>query len=120
MKTTKKMRKWYFGVVDHLSSRNFDRVTFIMYCYGLWDILSKMLIGIALFKWNALSDGKSYRVYGLTVVIFYGIGLPTNYHEIAMIISSGFSFEGFSTSFFTYDLCRISMAMGTPVSLDFL
>jgi uncharacterized protein len=106
------MRKGYFDVVAHLASRNMNTDTAEMYRWDLWDILSMMLLGIAFFKWNMLSAKKSYRFYGLMVLGGYAIGLTTNYYEVSTIINNNFSFLSFSETNITYDLGRVSMAIG--------
>jgi uncharacterized protein len=86
--------------------------TLWVYRYDLWDIFSMMLLGIALFKWNVLTAEKSYRFYGIMVAIGYLIGLTTNYFEIKTIISDNFSFLSYSKTNISYDLGRVSVAMG--------
>jgi len=105
-------RKGYLDMVAYLAPRNMETDTTEMYRYDLWDILSMMLLGIAFFKWNMLSAKKSYRFYGLMVLIGYAVGLSTNYYEVSTIMASNFSFMGFSKSFLTYDLGRVGMAIG--------
>jgi uncharacterized protein len=107
-----KMRSGYFTVVKHLAPKNMESDTVWFYEWDLWDILSMMLIGIALFKWNILSAGKSYRFYGLMVAIGYIIGLAINYYEIKMILKDNFSFMAFSKSNITYYLGRLAIAIG--------
>ena len=106
------MRKGYLGVVSYLAPHNKDTDTVWFYRYDVWDVLSMMMLGIALFKLNILSGGKSYRFYGLMLLLGYAVGLSTNYYEVTTIISSGFSFLGFSQTDVTYDLGRIGMTMG--------
>lgn len=106
------MRKGYLDLVIYLGPNNMEGDTIWMYRYDLWDVLSMMLLGIAFFKWNMLSAQKSYRFYGLMVLIGYLVGLSTNYYEVTTIMSSDFSFLGFSKSYLTYDLGRVGMAIG--------
>lgn len=105
-------RKGYLHLVPYLAARNMETDTTEMYRYDLWDILSMMLLGIAFFKWNMLSGNKSYRFYGLMVVSGYAIGLTTNYFEVSTIISNHFSFLAFSKTNVSYDLGRVTMAIG--------
>ena len=107
-----KMRSGYFTVVKHLAPKNMESDTVWFYEWDLWDILSMMLIGIALFKWNILSAGKSYRFYGFMVAAGYIIGLAINYYEIKMILKDNFSFIAFSKSNITYYLGRLAIAIG--------
>lgn len=106
------IRKGYFDVVAFLAPVNTYYNTFFTYRYDVWDILSMMLLGIALYKLNVLSGKKSYRFYGIMALFGYGIGLSVNFYETKLIIDSQFSFLGFSKAFLTYDLGRVPVAMG--------
>jgi len=68
------------------------------YRYDLWDILSMMLLGIALFKWKILSAEKSYKLYRLMAALGYLIGLTINYFETQSIVEANFSLLSFSKS----------------------
>jgi uncharacterized protein len=106
------MRKDYFNVVSFLAPINLHENEHFPYRYDLWDVLSMMLLGIALYKLKILSAEKSYVFYGIMIVLGYGIGLCVNYYETHLIINSHFSFLGFSKSHITYELGRTPIAMG--------
>ncbi|HEX5169862.1 MAG TPA: DUF418 domain-containing protein [Cyclobacteriaceae bacterium] len=106
------MRKGYFEVVAFVAPLNTHFNEHFPYRYDLWDVLSMMLLGIALFKMKILSAEKSFRVYGLIALIGYSIGLTINYYETKLILDSGFSFLGFSKSHITYQWGRVPVAMG--------
>ncbi len=106
------MRKGYFQVVSFLAPVNMHYNEHFPYRYDPFDVLSMMLLGIALFKLNVLSAQKSYRFYGIMALIGYSIGLAVNYYEVTMIINSNFSLLGFSKSYLTYDAGRVPIAMG--------
>tara|TARA_R110000868_G_scaffold403447_5_gene680754 strand:+ start:24 stop:1127 length:1104 start_codon:yes stop_codon:yes gene_type:complete len=106
------MRKGYFDVVTFLAPINLKYNEHFPYRYDLWDVLSMMLLGIALFKLKILAAKKSYRFYGLMAVVGYGIGLSVNYYETQLIIDNQFSMLAFSKSYLTYDLGRVPVAMG--------
>ena len=106
------MRKSYLHVVGFLAPTNMYYDEHWTYRYDPFDVLSMMLLGIALFKLNVLSAQKSYRFYILMAMIGYVIGLSINYYEVTMIINSNFSFLGFSKSKLTYDAGRIPIVMG--------
>ena len=106
------MRKGYFHVVGFLASRNTEYNEQDPYRYDPFDVLSLMLLGIALFKLNVLSAKKSYRFYGIMALAGYGIGLSVNYYEFTTIINSNFSLLGFSKSNLTYDAGRVPVALG--------
>ncbi len=106
------MHKGYLDLVDFLVPVNQVNNEHDPYRYDLWDVLSMMLLGIALFKLKILTAEKSYSFYVLMALIGYGIGLSVNYYEIRTIMDSNFSFLGFSKSYLTYDLGRVPVAMG--------
>jgi uncharacterized protein len=105
-------RKGYFDVVAFLAPANRYYDKFYTYRYDVWDILSMMLIGIALYKLDVLSPNKSYRFYIIMALLGYGIGLSVNYYEIRTILDNNFSFLSLSKSLITYDLGRVPLAMG--------
>ena len=106
------MQSGYITVVKHLAPLNKLTDTVWFYKYDLWDILSMMLLGIALFKLNILSAKRSYRVYGLMLGIGYPIGLAINYYEVTTIMDGNFSFLAFSKAEITYYLGRLAMSIG--------
>jgi uncharacterized protein len=106
------MRKGYLDVVAFLAPKNKETDTMNPYRFQLWDVLSMMLLGIALFKWKVLSAEKSYKFYGIMTLLGYLIGLSVNYYEIQSIMESNFSILSISKSYITYDLGRVPVAFG--------
>lgn len=106
------MHKGYFDIVAFLAPINQHSDENWPYRYDLWDVLSMMLIGIALFKLKVLSAEKSYRFYGIMAILGYGVGLTTNYFEINYIMDHNFSFLSYSRTNITYDLGRVGVAIG--------
>jgi len=106
------MRKGYLDVVAFLAPENQHTDENWPYRYDLWDVLSMMLLGIALFKWNILSAEKSYKFYGLMAAIAYLIGFSINYFEIQTIMDGDFSLLSFSKTNITYDIGRVPVAIG--------
>ena len=106
------VRKNYIEVVKFRAPINTSYNEHDPYRYDPFDVLSMMLLGIALYKLNVLSSKKSYRFYGVMALIGYGIGLSVNYYEVTTIINSNFSFLSFSRTNLTYDLGRVPTAMG--------
>lgn len=111
------MRKGYWEVVAFLAPVITHDNEHFPYRYDVWDVLSMMLLGIALFKMNILSAQQSVRFYGLMALAGYSIGLAVNYYETKLILDSGFSFLGFSTASVTYQLGRVSVAIGHIASI---
>ncbi len=85
------MQKDYFSVVAFLAPINLNFQRYYLFRYDVWDVLSMMLLGIAFFKMKILSAEKSYRFYGVMMLVGYGIGLSVNYYEVQMIIDNNFS-----------------------------
>ncbi len=106
------MRKGYLDVVAFLAPENQHYDENWPYRYDLWDVLSMMLLGIALYKWNVLSGEKSYKFYGIMAALGYLIGLSINYYEIHSIMEENFSLLSFSKASITYDLGRVPVALG--------
>ena len=106
------MRKGYFDVVAFNAPFVMKWKTYGVYRYDLWDILSMMLLGIALYKLNVLSAEKSFKFYITMSVIGYVIGLIFNYFETKNILVNNLSYISFYKSAVTYDLGRIPIAFG--------
>ncbi len=106
------MRKGYLDVLMFLAPENQHTDENWPYRYDLWDVLSMMFLGIALYKWKVLSAEKSYKFYGIMAGLGYLIGLSINYYEIQSIMEANFSLLSFSKANITYDLGRIPVAFG--------
>jgi len=77
-----------------------------------WDIWCMMFIGMGLLKLGVLGSERSYRFYAWMVLIGYGIGFPVNSYTAWVIVRSNFDpvIHSFANS--TYDLGRLSIALG--------
>ena len=77
-----------------------------------WDIWSMMLIGMGLMKAGVLNGDRSFRFYGLCAAIGYGAGVPVNSYTAWVMIDNNFDpvIHQFAAS--TYDLGRLSVALG--------
>ncbi len=106
------MQKGYFDVVAFLAPINLHTDKYMSYRYGLWDVLSMMLIGIALFRWKILAAQKSFKFYGGLAASGYLIGLSVNFYELQIILDDQFSYVSMAKSNLTYELGRISICMG--------
>lgn len=106
------MHKGYFRVVAFLAPTNYEFDTIWPYRDDVWDVLSMMLIGIALFRWNVLSGAKSFGFYGVMALIGYVLGLAINYYEVYIILDSDFSLLSFSKSSITYFWGRLFISFG--------
>jgi uncharacterized protein len=106
------MRKGYLHLVPFLAPRNLKTDTYWTYRYDPWDVLSMMLIGIALYKLNILSAQRSFKFYLVMMLVGYLVGLSVNYYEVKTILDANFSFISFSKTNLTYDLGRVAVSMG--------
>jgi uncharacterized protein len=106
------MRKGYFELVKFLAPVNMKFDTTFAYRHDLWDVLSMMMIGIALFKWKVLTAQLSYRFYLLMLLIGYGVGVSINYYELRVVLDGQFSLEAMSKAGVTYQFGRLFTAMG--------
>jgi uncharacterized protein len=77
-----------------------------------WDIWSMMFIGMALFKLGVLTARRSVRAYLAMAVTGYAIGIPLNSYTAWLIMRSNFDpiVQNFTGS--TYDIGRLSIALG--------
>lgn len=79
---------------------------------AFWDALSMMLLGMALFKWGLLDGSRSVKIYGSMTLFGLGVGLPLNTWETVTFVSSGFELQWSAFNRPTYDLGRLSLALG--------
>ncbi len=82
------------------------------YRHNYIDILSMMLLGIALFKLRVLHAERSYRFYLSMILFGYGIGIPINYLETMSYINSDFSLIKYYELLRSYDIGRIATMAG--------
>lgn len=106
------MHKGYFSIVKTLAPVNYRFHKTYPYRYDVFDVLSMMLIGMALFKMGIFSASKSYRFYWTLVIVGYTIGVTVNIFETKHVIDNNFSIMSFSESGTTYNLGRLFTTMG--------
>ena len=106
------MRQGYFQVVAFLAPQITEENMVYPYRYDPWDVMSMMLLGIALFKWRILTANRSYKFYLMMAAIGYAIGLAINYYELRLVLDSQFSLLGMSQSHITYYWGRLFVAFG--------
>lgn len=111
-KTVEEMQKGYFSVMSFIAPINFTFSTENPFRSDVWDVLSMMLFGIALFRLGFLTGEKPANVYLLMVVIGYPIGLAINYYEIQLIMEAQFSHLSFTQTSITYYWGRFFVAIG--------
>jgi uncharacterized protein len=84
----------------------------LVYDFWVWDILSFMLLGIAFFKWRILQGERSFKFYGLFMVVGYIIGLSVNYYETMLSVNSNFDIIEMGKAGQTYQLGRLFTTLG--------
>ena len=80
--------------------------------YILWDSSACMLLGLALFKTGVLRGARSQRFYTVLAVVGVATGLAVNGYEVAMKVGTDYSIQWTSGFAPTYDLGRVSWALG--------
>lgn len=102
----------YLSIVMHKVPENQWSQTTFLYRYNFLDVLAMMLLGMALFKMQILTMGKSRSFYLKMILIGYTFGLLINYWELNTVISGNFSILALGKSFLTYQLGRIGVVFG--------
>jgi uncharacterized protein len=82
-----------------------------------WDVWSMMFLGMGLMKLGVLSGTRSARFYALLALAGYGIGLPVNTYSAWYIVRTNFDPVAHSFVNSTYDLGRLSVALGHAAAL---
>lgn len=101
----------YFAVVGSFAGLN-HKIQTALYDWGIYDILSMMLIGIALFKLKIITAERSYKFYLVMMLIGYPIGLAINYYELTLMTEGEFAFMARLEAGLTYQYGRLFMVMG--------
>ena len=78
-----------------------------------WDAVACMLLGMALFRTGVIQGRRSTHFYALLATAGFVVGLTVNGFELLMKIGSEYAMRWVSgVSTFTYDIGRVSMALG--------
>ncbi|GAB2577541.1 DUF418 domain-containing protein [Spirosoma areae] len=80
---TQNMRSGYGTVYKTLEPENIRFHSTFLYL-GIWDVLSMMLLGMALFKWGFFSNKLPTRTYWLTLLVGYGVGFPLSMVDLSL------------------------------------
>jgi uncharacterized protein len=111
-KTIDNMHKGYWGVFVAKLPVNQYMQTTLVYELWVWDVLSFMLIGMALFKWGIFQNLRTKRFYFLMMITGYVVGLSINYYEAMTEIRSGFDPVAISQGEITYQIGRTFTTLG--------
>lgn len=79
---------------------------------SMWDAVACMLLGMALCKSGVLTGARAPRYYVALAIAGFSAGLAINGFELAMKTNSGYALPWVWGPFVTYDLGRVSMALG--------
>jgi uncharacterized protein len=96
----------------HVASINIVNQTVMLMIFFLWDALAMMLLGMALMKWKVFDASRSTKFYVGLMLIGFGIGIPVNTWETVTFVNSGFEQYWSAIARPTYDIGRMSLAMG--------
>ena len=106
------MQSGYFSAVKEMAKDSYYFESEYHYRHHYFDILSMMLLGMALLRLRVLQAERSLRFYALLMLIGYGIGIPINIWETKTYIESGFDLITYYELLRTYDLGRIPIMLG--------
>jgi uncharacterized protein len=106
------MHGGYFKIIKTKSDLIQWMQTWFQYRYGLWDILSFMMLGMAFFKLRILHGEKSVKFYLLLAIIGYAVGLSINYFEVNMITESNYDPLTIYETHQTYNIGRLFVTLG--------
>lgn len=115
--------RWRGSLLDVLKVRaervaHWHNISYYHY-YNL-DVFSMMFFGMAMFKLGVFSAARSMRFYAGLAAICYGIGLPLNCFTAYLRVSSNFDIVVSSYTSVTYDIGRLSIALGHTTVLILL
>jgi uncharacterized protein len=101
----------YVTMFLRIAPINAESQSWYAYRY-FFDIFSMMLIGMALFRLGVLTNERPAGLYWAMLVGGYAVGLTVNISETRWIIDHQFSAIAFAQADITYDLGRLTMAIG--------
>ncbi len=110
--TIDNMHRGYWGVFKTKLPVNQYMQTTLVYELWVWDVLSFMLIGMALFKWGIFQNVRRRRFYILMMIAGYAVGLTINYFEAIIKMRNGFDPVDFDLAEITYQIGRLFTTMG--------
>ncbi len=106
------MRGGYFSAVKVMAPFSQFMQTTFFFRHGFMDVLSMMLLGMGLFKLGVLHGKRKAGLYGLMVLVGYGVGITVNWFETTSYIHDNFSVLSYYRNQRTYDLGRLFTTMG--------
>jgi len=107
-----KMHQDYWDVLIEKVKGNQFMQTWVTYRFWPWDILSFMLLGMALFKLRVFHGERTNLFYIILLVTGYLIGLTINYFETKLLVDSKFDVMTISKVEQTYQIGRLFTTLG--------
>ncbi len=102
----------YWENFKQTAMSNFFIQTFAFVINMFWDALAMMLLGMAFLKWGVFDASRSFRTYLTMCLVGFGIGIPLNAWETFTFVNSGFEIYWNTFNRPTYDIGRLSLALG--------
>ena len=106
------MHQGYWSVILAKVKLNQMMQTWLPYRLWVWDILSYMLLGMALFKLRIFHGERTRVFYLMMLLIGYAVGLTVNYFETKLLVESNFDAMVKSSTGQTYQIGRLFTTMG--------
>jgi len=107
-----KMHQGYWDVLMEKVEGNQFMQTWVTYRFWPWDILSFMLLGMALFKLRVFHGERTNLFYFILLITGYLIGLAINYFETKLLVDSKFDVMAISKVDQTYQIGRLFTTLG--------
>jgi uncharacterized protein len=113
----RKMRSDYATIFTYFIPRNSGNETWGMYHWAIWDNVSMMFIGMALFGLGFFSNKLSTSTYTMGLLIGYGIGIPIGYFMFTKGFLGSINYGAYVDRFrinhwMLYDLKRVFLCLG--------
>ncbi|THD69267.1 DUF418 domain-containing protein [Robertkochia marina] len=108
----KGMQGSYLSVWKNLKPQTDFWLGSATFSFVVWDLLCMFFLGMALYKWNILQNGKSGRFYLIMALVGYGFGLMVNYWEMQAQLQADFSPLATAKTGTTYGIGRFFTTLG--------
>jgi uncharacterized protein len=114
----RKMRSGYLTVYSYWIPMNVENEVWGLYHQLIWDGLTMMFIGMALFGWGFFSNRLSGSTYGIWLLIGYGVGIPIGWYAFknglqAEVTNLNYYADRYSVNHqMLYDVRRILLSVG--------
>lgn len=114
----RKMQSGYTTIYRYWLPMNANNEIWGMYHNWIWDALTMMFIGMALFGWGFFSNKLSTNTYIICLLFGYGIGIPIGWIAFKQgSVASAIDFNGYVDRFNTahnmlYHFRRIFLCIG--------